>query len=109
MKSSTGGKNEIDREQLKGIFFELLSFLIVSARNCVEEPKLYGPFRLIDGASRLIDILEKAGIEDPFFQEIKEKIEQKKYTVMGDKNQFIQFLDDLTQDFGKKLGGEEQK
>lgn len=109
MRSSTGGENEIDKKKLKSSFFELLSFLIVSARNCVEEPKLYGPFRLIDGASRLIEILEKAGIEDPFFQEIKEKIEQKKYTVMGDKNQFIQFLDDLTQDFGKKLRGEEQK
>ena len=83
--------------------------MIVSARNYLEEPKLYGPFRLIDGASRLIEILEKAGIEDPFFQEIKEKIDQKKYSVMGDKNQFIQFLDDLTRDFGKKLKREEQK
>lgn len=94
-------------KELKEEFFAFLAFLAISARNCVEEPKLYGPLRLIDGASRLIEILEKAGIEDPFFQEIKEKIDQNKYTVMGDRNQFIQFLDDLTKDFSKKLKGEE--
>jgi hypothetical protein len=98
---------EMEVEELKKEFFAFLAFLAISARNCVEEPKLYGPLRLIDGASRLIEILEKAGIEDPFFQEIKEKIDQNKYTVMGDRNQFIQFLDDLTKDFSKKLKEEE--
>lgn len=95
----------MEAEELKNEFFALLAFLAVSARNCVDEPKLYGPLRLIDGASRLIEILEKAGIEDPFFQEVKEKIDQNKYTVMSDRNQFVQFLDDLTKAFSKKIKG----
>lgn len=94
-------------KELEDEFFTVLAFLAISARNCVEEPKLYGPLRLIDGASRLIGILEKGGIEDPFFGEIKEKIDQNKYAVMSDRSQFIQFLDDLTKDFSKKLKGDE--
>ena len=94
-------------EELKKELFAYLTFLAISARNCVEEPKLYGPLRLIDGASRLIEIMEKAGVEDPFYHEIKKKIDRDKFTVMSDRNQFIKFLDDLTKDFSEKLKGGE--
>ncbi len=100
MKSSSG---IIDKGELKSDFFNLLAFLVTSARNCVEEPKLYGPFRLIDGASRLIGILEGAGIADEFFIGIRKKIDGGKYSVMSDKDKFIKFLDDLTLDFADKL------
>lgn len=36
--------------------FEILIFLATSARGCVDEPPLYGPFRLIDALSKLIDL-----------------------------------------------------
>jgi len=98
MKSSTGGKDE-----LKNDFFALLAFLVVSARNCVEEPKMYGPFRLIDGASKLIEILEGEGLADEFFLEVKKKIEDKKYSVMSDRNEFVRFLDNLTLNFADEL------
>ena len=101
MKSSTGAEDKSRDE-----FFALLAFLVTSARNCVEEPKLYGPFRLIDGASRLIGILEEAGEADEFLVEIKEKIEDNKYSVMSDKKEFIKFLDHLTLDFADKLKSE---
>ncbi|NQS89252.1 hypothetical protein HQ584_05635 [Patescibacteria group bacterium] len=100
MKSSTGGKSKV---QSKSDFFTFLAFLVVSARNCVEEPKLYGPFRLIDGASRLIEILEREGIADEFFLEIRKKIEDKKYSVMSNKDEFVKFLDDLTLDFAEEF------
>jgi len=103
MKSSTGEKNEMDREQLKGSFFELLTFLTVSARNCVEEPKLYGPFRLIDGASKLIEILEGEALADEFLLKLRKKIEEEKYSVMSNKNGFIKFLNDLTLSFADEL------
>ncbi|MCK4402465.1 MAG: hypothetical protein KAV98_01670 [Dehalococcoidia bacterium] len=93
----------MDKGQLKGDFFNLLAFLVTSARNCVEEPKLYGPFRLIDGASRLIEILEQADIADEFLVEIRKKIDDNKYSVMGDKDEFIKFLDNLILDFVDKL------
>jgi len=101
VKSSTGAEDKSRDE-----FFALLAFLVTSARNCVEEPKLYGPFRLIDGASRLIEILEGAGIADEFLVEMRGKIDGGKYSVMGDKDEFIKFLDDLTLDFADKLKSE---
>lgn len=101
MKSSTGAEDKLGDE-----FFVLLAFLVTSARNCVEEPKLYGPFRLVDGASRLIEILEGAGIADEFLVEMRGKIDGGKYSVMGDKDEFIKFLDDLTLDFADKLRSE---
>lgn len=101
MKSSTGAEDKSRDE-----FFALLAFLVTSARNCVEEPKLYGPFRLVDGASRLIGILEGTGIADEFLVEMRGKIDGGKYSVMGDKDEFIKFLDDLTLDFADKLKSE---
>ncbi len=104
MKSSAG---TTDKGQLRSSdFFALLAFMVTSARNCVEEPKLYGPFRLVDGASRLIEILEQADMADRFFIEIRKKIEDNKYSVMSDKDEFIKFLDNLILDFADKLKGE---
>ncbi|MEA1965055.1 MAG: DUF6092 family protein [Candidatus Aerophobetes bacterium] len=100
MKSSAGGK---DKDQLKSDFFALLTFLVISARNCIEEPKLYGPFRLIDGASKLIEILEREGIADEFFLKVRKRIEDKKYSVMRRREEFVKFLDDLTVDFADEL------
>ena len=101
MKSSIGAEDKLRDE-----FFCLLAFLVTSARNCVEEPKLYGPFRLVDGASRLIGILEGAGVADEFFVAVRKKIDDGKYSVMADKEEFIKFLDDLTLDLADKLKSE---
>ena len=88
--------------ELKGDFFNLLAFLVTSARGCVDEPKLYGPFRLIDGAGRLIGILEEAHMADEFLMKVRREIDEGK-CLMDDKGKFIQFLDDLTLDFVDKL------
>ena len=42
----------------------LLCYMGSSARGLLDEPISYGPFRLIDGISRLIGILEEEGIID---------------------------------------------
>lgn len=91
------------KERFKNDLFELFSFLIVSARNCVKEPILYGPLRLIDGVSRLIVILEKEGLTDEFLLRMRKRIEDKKYSVITNKDEFTKFLDDLTLDFADEL------
>jgi len=82
-------------DKLKKELFELICYMIVSARNLDQETKIYGPFRLIDATSKLIEILEKNGIYDEFFSQVKTIIEANKYKVMTDKEGFIAFLDDL--------------
>ena len=78
----------------RGIF-ELLCYMIVSARNLEQETKMYGPFRLVDAASRLIEILGESGIGDEFLSQVRSMIEANKYKVMTDKEGFVAFLDDL--------------
>lgn len=69
--------------------------MLTSACNLVNETKSYGPFRLIDAASRLITILSENNISSPSLEKIREKIEQGKYKVMEDDSQFSAFLNDL--------------
>jgi len=80
---------------MKDEHFKLLTFLIVSARGCVDEPHLYGPLRLIDAASKLIDIMSREGKAVKELIEVKELIDKNKHLVMYDESEFVRFLDDL--------------
>lgn len=92
-----------DRELYRGLF-ELTGYMLTSARGLIEEPQLYGPFRLLDGVSRLCGILENKEIGyGDFFSELKEKIDEKKYTVISDEDAFIRMMDDAVLDFTRKM------
>jgi hypothetical protein len=80
----------------KGDFYRLISFLLTSARGCVDEPKMYGPFRLLDASRRLIDVLEARGLADGFLREIRIKMDETEGLIdLKDEKRFIESLDDL--------------
>jgi hypothetical protein len=84
--------------------FKLLSFLITSARGCVDEPSLYGPLRLVEAASRLIEIMEETRTKEKINEQIismKELIEEKKNEVMYNEEEFVNFLDELSKKLAK--------
>jgi len=83
--------NETFKEQI----FGLVCYMLTSACNLVNETKSYGPFRLIDAASRLITFLSENNISSPSLEKIQEKIEQGKYKVLEGDSQFSAFLNDL--------------
>jgi hypothetical protein len=85
--------------------FELLAFLVTSARLCVDEPKLYGTFRLVDAASRLIGfVLESERLEDKQpLQQLKDEIDEKKFLLTTDQEGYVKFLDDLTRKVAREL------
>jgi len=87
---STPKNSELERE-----FFELTCYMVTSARNLIPENKLYGPFRLIDAVSRLIDIIQKLGLKSPRLETIQKQIEEGKYKVMETEEQFTAFLENL--------------
>jgi len=91
------------KEEIKKDLLELFCHMSASARGCVEEPKLYGPLRMIDSMEKMIQLLEKRGLADDFLKEEKEKIKEGKYLVMRDREAFVKFLDELVMDFTKKL------
>lgn len=90
-------------DKLEKEIFELICYMLVSARNLDQETKMYGPFRLVDAASKLIEILEKNGIYDEFLSQVRTMIEDNKYKVMTDKEEFVSFLDDLVLKMVAKL------
>ena len=77
--------------------------MLSSARGLMDEPREYGPFRLVDTAERLISILEKYGFADEFLQKQRLKIEEGKYSVMEGEDKFRKFLDELMVEFAKEL------
>ena len=79
---------------------KLFTYMVTSARGCIDEPKIYGPFRLIDSVSRLYNILKENNlIRSEEVSKIIEKIEGGKYSCMTDEKEFVTMLDDIIDDF----------
>jgi hypothetical protein len=85
----------MEKNILRANAHKLICYMASSACNLVGEPHLYGPFRLVDASSRLIDILEEEGAVDQNLLEARAMIEDKKYLVMNDEKAFTTFLNDL--------------
>jgi len=82
-----------------------VAFLATSARGCLDEPPSYGPFRLIDGLSRLTDLPKYATClkDDEFLHKIKRDIDGKKFTVMTNIDEFRNMLDNVVRQITKEL------
>lgn len=96
-------KGKIEEEKLGYDLLKLFCYIITSARGCVEEPKLYGPLRLLDSMERIITLLDNEGLANDFLRKERAKIEENKYLLMQDEKGFTKFLNELVIDFTKKL------
>ena len=96
-------RGKIEEERLRYELLKLFCYIITSARGCIEEPKLYGPFRLIDSVERIITLFDSEGLADDFLKRERAKIEENKYLVMQDEKGFTKFLDELVIDFTTEL------
>jgi nitroreductase len=85
--------------------FELVLFLLTAARGCVTEPHRYGPLRLIDAASRVIDIFSKTNSLEPdeFLVEARKKIDDNKHAVVASEEKMLEFLEGLIGGFADEL------
>ena len=104
----------MDQVRLEQKVFELVGYMVTSGRNLIDETPLYGPFRLVDAASRLITILEEEGVASSRLATIQEEIDNGKYSVMNSKQEFTSFLDsivDVLVDYAslEKKGGDKIK
>jgi hypothetical protein len=75
--------------------FRLATFLVTAARDVVDEPAIYGPFRMVDAVDRLM-----AGVfDDEFLAAMKPQLEIEKLKVMTDRDGFVAWLDELAAAF----------
>lgn len=86
--------SEAAKTDTSDLFVNVL-YLVASARDCIDEPLIYGPFRMIEGVSRMLETSHG----DSFLSKMKVAIDGEKYSVMGDRASFACWLDDLLRDF----------
>ena len=77
--------------------FDFILYLITSARTSLDERAIYGSFRLIEGASRLIEAAEEIpGLEvDGFLRATRNSIDRNKARMMLEKDAYRTWLTDL--------------
>jgi len=85
--------------------YELLSFLITSAHLCVNEPRHYGTFRLVDAACRLMGFAFESGQlkDDQFLRDFKAGADTGKFLLFSDEEQYFQFLEDATRTLAREM------
>jgi len=84
----------VTTEYLRDELLLLVGFMLTSARGLVEEPKSYGPSRLLDAAVRVLDTMDEQIMLDQSLQEIKAQIDDERFGPMDDEG-FVARLDDL--------------
>jgi hypothetical protein len=75
--------------------FRLATFLVTAARDVIDEPEIYAPFRMIDAVDRLM----AEEFDDEFLKAIQPELQTSKYSVMTDREAFIASLDKLAEAF----------
>jgi hypothetical protein len=84
--------------------FDLALFVLASARTTIDEPKRYGPRRLLDTLERLVKLpLEDERVpDDPLFARIRKKIDERpdlRTSSVVFTDEFKTFLDCMIVDF----------
>jgi|LDZT01.1.fsa_nt_gi hypothetical protein len=74
--------------------FKIVGFLLSSAQGLLEEPKEYGPLRLLEAASRIIEYETKQKDDDEL-SALKGLIDSKKLDIMEDNCDFTSVLDEI--------------
>ncbi len=85
----------ISTDELRTGTLELLCYLLASARGVIYEPRLYAPYRLAEGARRLIALMDKAGIANPEWLAIAEDIQRHVMPAITDEEATKTMLDKL--------------
>jgi len=88
----------------KEALFDLAIYLIASARDCLEEPLIYGPLRMIIGVEKIIEMSDiDFSLRDAFLEAKRDAISKETFAVMSDREKFRKVLDDLLLAFSDEM------
>lgn len=91
-------------EELDRGLYELLGYLLTSARGLLEEPGEYGPLRLAEAASRLCALLAGGGSAyGSAARQLQAGIDAGKFSVLSDPQAFQKALDQAVRDYTRGL------
>lgn len=84
--------------------FNLMGYMLTSAKGLFSEPKEYGPLRLVEGVSRLCSILTAMDKDNrSFYLDLQAKIDESKFSVMSNKKEFERMLEHSVSKYTDKL------
>ena len=66
-------------ESIQHELFLLVGYLLTSAHGLYDEPAGYGPFRLMDAAGRLLEIMAAHGLADPYLNRLQAAIRAERF------------------------------
>jgi hypothetical protein len=64
----------MSEETLRQDLFLLVGYLLTSAHGLYDEPKGYGPFRLMDAVGRLLATMQAHQLAGPFLRQMEQTI-----------------------------------
>src|SRR5262245_252482 len=84
---------------------DLVAYLAASAELSVIEPELYGSFRLVDAAARVLARLAERGAEErrESYARLRDEIERKKLLMMWEPESYVAFVRELPADVVERL------
>ena len=88
----------MDKEKI----YDLLGYITSSAKELLMDPPKYGPYRLINVASRIITIYEEEGLADDFMLELRDDIDENKFCAENNEEEFQRFLNNLVKKIALK-------
>jgi hypothetical protein len=86
---------------------ELCLFLVASAEGLFQEPREYGPLRLLQAVRRIAQLLETQGSPDQFLDDKAREIDQDVVSLLEQPTEFQHFVSRLVLDFSRHLTQEE--
>ena len=89
-------------DELRSELFNLVAFLLTSARGLYDEPADYGIFRLLDASGRLLEIMERSELMDPFLAQLKGAVDAECAGEMDERRQ-RQALDAMVIDIAAEM------
>ena len=102
----------MNEKTLRDDLFLLVGYLLTSAHGLYDEPKGYGPFRLLDAAGRLLATMQAHQLADPYLDELEQALEAERMG-HGDDEQLRAVLDELCTQYAielkRRLSQEEDK
>lgn len=95
--------SHVNAQELQDAFLELLTYLAASAHGAVDEPRLYGPLRLIEAAQRTINLMDRFDLSDNDLNRIAERFIDEAMVISTDESQCATFADEMVLLFARKL------
>jgi hypothetical protein len=76
--------------------FELVAYLVSCARLSLDEPPIYGSFRLVEGVVRLVEAAQAIGIAvDEEIIAVRDSVNREKLRMIDDHEGYRAWLDEL--------------